>query len=115
MTSWSRLAPTEQREWNLASGAQIAKLTRQRAHITAMAASPDGEVIAIGDNSGVAALWRLRAAALTGELVHGSQVTAIAWSPDGRLVATLEAAMSTLHVWDIGAKREIWKTGRPSP
>jgi WD40 repeat protein len=93
------------RLWRVADGAQLRVLTGSE-HVYAVAFSPDGRWLASGGRArsgfwtfwhqltgqgakGPAArLWRVADGALQVTLEHSDDVTALAFSPDGRLLAT---------------------------
>jgi len=79
--------------------------------VLAMAISPDGKTLATGGFEQTARLWSLESGKQIAELGgHRGVVTAVAWSNDGRLLATGERHGS-FHVWDTNdSNRQIAKT-----
>lgn len=83
---------------------------------TALAFSPDGAYLAVGDGSGRVVLWDGRLGRRLGVLADPETTTyqyvsALAFAPDGR---TLAAAgdEGTLQLWDVASRRRI---GAPLP
>lgn len=80
------------------------ELTDYRGHsdlVSALAWSPDGNMIASGSNDQSVQVWN----AQTGQHVatyhgHSDTVTGIAWSPDGRYIASVQENGYDVHIWD---------------
>ncbi|MBI3409325.1 MAG: WD40 repeat domain-containing protein [Planctomycetes bacterium] len=71
----------------------------QRATVTCLAVSPEGNVLASGGVDGVVKLWDLNSGLLRADLVgHKGPVQAVAFSPSGKLVATA-AADQSVRLW----------------
>jgi WD40 repeat protein/serine/threonine protein kinase len=110
-------------------GGWSAPLHSQRAvflhekHVLQVAFSPDGQVVATACSDGTAWLWKggphtqpglLRGEVevptlgqpLTPPLRHGGEITALAFSPDGRRVATA-SALGTARLWDVATGSPI--------
>ncbi|MDX3386264.1 hypothetical protein PV682_33110 [Streptomyces niveiscabiei] len=90
--------------------------------VTALAFSPDGTRLAVGDKTGHVTFWdgrlRDRTGALTGTADTVTQgepeaVEALAFSADGRTLA-VGGADGTLRLWDTGGGQPLG-TGLPSP
>jgi len=97
------------RLWRVADGAALAALTGGSEHVYAVAFSPDGQWLASGGRARGAVgtfwhqltgaggkgpavrLWRVRDGALQIVLEHEDDVGALAFRPDGRLLATAGA------------------------
>jgi len=114
--------------WSAASGTCLAYARDPggQPSVTAVAFSPDSGVLAAGDASGGAYLWDTDALATAGQAEPGCQgdpaalppavlpvpdgqkVTAVAFSPDGRDIATGDADGNT-YVWN-AASRQIART-----
>lgn len=79
--------------------------------VLAMAISSDGKTLATGGFEQTARLWSLESGKQLAELSgHRGVVTAVAWSSDGRLLASGERHGS-FHVWDTNdSNRQIVKT-----
>lgn len=86
--------------WSLADGQPQVLYSGER-RLVSLAISPDGELIASGDDSGTFLVWD----AQSGELVHTQQgahddiVTVLAFSPDGRQMLS-GSRDSAVLLWD---------------
>lgn len=74
--------------------------------VLALGISPDGKTLASGGFEQTARLWSLAAGKQTAALSsHQGVVTAIAWSADGRLLATGERH-GAIHIWDTNSNNQ---------
>jgi WD40 repeat protein/transcriptional regulator with XRE-family HTH domain len=75
--------------------------------VTAVALSPDGQLLAAGVDSGAIYLWRLADQQLVGICQgHGGHIGGLAWSPDGRLLASASDD-TTVRLWEVGSWRTL--------
>ncbi|MFJ9565235.1 hypothetical protein ACIRQQ_35015 [Streptomyces fuscichromogenes] len=86
--------------------------------VTALAFSPDGERLAVGDSSGRITLWDGGLTHSTGVIAGTSQdtaraVSALSFSPDGAVLA-VGAADGTVRLWDTASQR-LLGTELPTP
>jgi WD40 repeat protein len=93
---------------NLASGHHVGRSMIGQA----VGFSPDGKIMAIANNSGEVLLWNTATQTPTGPPIRlGTEpVTQISFSPDGRVLATVQAkvgATGTVRLWNIASRREI--------
>ena len=103
-TWWSDLADFTARIWNAATGELIHELKHQQGSqparhqqgVTAVAFSPDSQMVLSGDNRG-ARLWDAQTGRRMREFA-GHVVWAVAFSPDGNTVVT-GGLDSTARVW----------------
>ncbi len=78
--------------WEVADGARRAVLAEHDASLTALAWSPDGQLIASGDQSGNVYIWDWAAGvALVSHRRGGRAVSSLTFSPQGDLVAVHHA------------------------
>ncbi|WP_017715016.1 WD40 repeat domain-containing protein [Kamptonema formosum] len=66
--------------------------------VTAVAFSPDGQIIATAGGDGTVKLWDLQGALLAAIAGHSDRVWKVAFSPDGQIIATASAD-STAKLW----------------
>ncbi len=74
--------------------------------VTSMAFNPDGSLLAIGTMNGRIQLWdiRQRKAVQTIEVVSDRQIKGLAFSPDGKRLASIWG--SVVQVWDVSTGQE---------
>ena len=79
--------------------------------VSSVAFSPDGKILATGDDSGAARLWNVAAAAQASRAVTSGSHTAAAaaFSPDGKTLAT-DDGNGSVRLWDIATTRQIGPT-----
>ncbi len=70
--------------------------------------SPDGRMIATGGNDKKIRLWDVQSRELRVTLLgHAGAVSGLAWSPDGKVLASHSYADRTVRLWDIGSRQEL--------
>eukprot|EP00475_Leptophrys_vorax_P037298 TRINITY_DN64097_c0_g1_i1.p1 TRINITY_DN64097_c0_g1~~TRINITY_DN64097_c0_g1_i1.p1 ORF type:complete len:618 (+),score=23.04 TRINITY_DN64097_c0_g1_i1:143-1996(+) len=81
---------------------ETAKLEKHRGPITAIRYSPDGSMIASGDQNREAVVWDAvtREVKMKNLVYHTARVSCLAWSPDSQHVATGSLDMSVI-VYDV--------------
>jgi len=95
------------RAWDLATRRAVASLPDSAGADISVAVSPDGKVIAAGDNDGSIRLWdaRTRRVLATGR-DPGGKPWALAFAPDGKTIAT-GAADGFIRIWDAATCRML--------
>ena len=82
-------------------------LTGHSNGVTAVAFSPDGQLLAFASEDCTAKLWEVASGrevrTLTG---HSACVTAVAFSPDGQLLASASDD-GTAKLWEVASGREV--------
>ncbi|GHC73291.1 hypothetical protein GCM10010507_60620 [Streptomyces cinnamoneus] len=90
--------------WDLDAGRMTMPLSARQTPL-AVAFTPDGRMLAIGDADGLVSLWdangRRQNAALTG---HSDAVSALAFSPDGRTLASAGTG-GTVRLWNMASRQ----------
>jgi WD40 repeat protein len=105
--------------FNTRTGRPIRRLTRSAAKLgtaECLAFSPDGSKLLWGEYSGEVALWDLKGERLVfREKAHRGQVSEVAFSPDGSLVASADE--KAIHLRRIARPGEVVRTlsTRPRP
>jgi WD40 repeat protein len=82
--------------------------SRRNAFIFDLEFSPDGEILAGGDNDGNILLWDVTAGRLMGPPLTGHRraVTEVEFNPDGTLLASSDSS-SRMLLWDVAARRAL--------
>ena len=93
--------------WNVETGTRIGILDRDPLYFPTAVFSPDGDILASGQNDGSVLLWdvssREEVAVLDG---HTNNVASLAFSPDGSTLATASED-KTVRLWDVKTQKEI--------
>ena len=110
------------RVWSLANGGLLAEGPKAPGIIWDIAFSPDGQVLASGEDDGAVRLWRSSDLTPLGELRMSGAVNSLAFSPDGHQLAagTAEITGGIVYVWDVAQAQVLrqWKAEldqRPEP
>ena len=96
--------------WKRASGAQTAVLNTytQYSLATSVSWSPDNTRLAVGSNDGTILIWSVTEQAVVAVLGgHAGGVEAVAWSPDGNLIASSGSADELVRVWQAGSGERL--------
>lgn len=93
--------------WNLPTGTERVVLKRHTQEVTALAFSPNSEVLASGSAALTIRLWDADTGGLLGVLKGSEKATsALVFSPDGKLLASADRN-EALHLWDIRKRRKL--------
>jgi WD40 repeat protein len=93
--------------WDLATGARLRTIpgTRYNAHPGTFA--PDEQTLATCEADGVVCVYDLRAGSRRELGKHPSSFEGLAFSPDGRRLAT--AGRDSIRAWDVTSGQELWR------
>ncbi len=89
-----------------------------RAHmdrIRALTFSPDGRNLLTGSWDNTIKLWNVANGTLLWSDEQASNLTSVAFAPDGHLLATGGGTDATVHLWDIHNDRRAQTESHPSP
>jgi len=76
--------------------------------LACMSLSADGRKMATGAGDGTIKLWDARRLELEATLLaHGEEVTSLAWSPDGTVLASHSQREGTIRLWDMATRQEL--------
>lgn len=99
------------RLWEVASGKELAQLSKQQGPVRSVAFSPDGKLLAYGGEGSQIVLWDVATTKEVRRLKgHRGPITFIGFSPDGKLLAS-KSYDHTLRLWDAAAGREVRRLG----
>src|SRR4029453_11951871 len=89
--------------------ASLVLRTDPKRSVECVAFSPDGSTIAGGGENQKVILWDAATGAVLGELGgHADWVNALAFSPDGRLLATAGSySDATVRLWDVASRTTV--------
>jgi WD40 repeat protein len=96
------------RAFEMTDGRLVATLNSDGRTITGLAVSPDHRTLAISDDTGAVDLWDTRRWTLRARLRgHLTGVGHVAFSPDGRRLATGGSAMEAVKLWDAETLQQL--------
>ncbi len=97
--------------WWLETGRAIDSIRAHRTSITALALSPDGEILAsVGDDAGVN-LWEWEKGYYTRTFLdHSSNILSLAITPDSKTLIT--GALDGIRLWDLMKQRPLYTLNR---
>ena len=110
VAAW-RLDPTPSARYAMLEAAslpEVASVSPPGGGVMTAAFSPDGNVLATGNENGTTQLWDVTKRRQIGTSIHGNSgsVQSLAFSPDGKYIAVAENYGVT-QVWNISNRREI--------
>ncbi|MDE0044010.1 MAG: WD40 repeat domain-containing protein, partial [Candidatus Poribacteria bacterium] len=88
--------------------------TYPASHDFSMALSPDDRLLVVGSHRPDAEIWNLETRRLVGHLEgHRDWVTDVAYSPNGRWIATTEPESTTVYLWNAETRELVrtWQNG----
>ena len=91
--------------WNMTTRESIMSLEHTNPFIQYMAFSPNNDIIAASGDKNVI-LWDLATGNSIATLTHQGRVYDLAFSPDGRILATSESYPGAIRFWDVETKTE---------
>jgi WD40 repeat protein len=99
--------------WKLARRELVMTMSDPGRAIYTLRYSPDGTMLAAGDDSGNVVFWDARTGQVLGPQLngHGGSVLSVSFSPDGHTLATVSND-GKFRLWDVAARRLI---GAPLP
>jgi WD40 repeat protein len=100
------------RLWDAKTGKQLRLIDGNRKSVLAAAFSPDGAVLATGGMDNTLRLWDTATGQQISEHGHYGQVYSIAWSQDGKFIAT---GSNDVKLWDIKQGKVVRNFLRPPP
>jgi WD40 repeat protein len=103
-----KLYPGPVHIWDVATGKETARLTGVKGTCTALAFSPDGKTLAVGDRYGTIRTWDIETQKKTAQWTEETKneaIESLAFSADGRWLAW--AVSSHARVWDRSAGRIV--------
>ncbi len=111
------------RLWDVATHKEIPEFTHHLGHtgwIMAMAFSPDGKILVTGGGSGELRWWnpetrqeigrpprQVQGSTVPSQFVHQDTILSVAFSPDGRLLAT-GSRDHTARIWDVKSRKPLY-------
>ncbi len=93
------------RLWDAATAREVAILNGHTAGVWSVALSPDGKTLASASDDWTVRLWEVSTRRQMAVLKHRSFANAVAFTPNGRLLAC--GGMAAVTFWDVDTREEI--------
>jgi WD40 repeat protein len=95
------------RLWEVSSGKEAAKFKAPRT-VAYLKYRPDGKMLALSAGDSSIHLWDVAGGKITATLDEPKQnIQAIAFSPDGKLLASCGIPAKTVALWDVASRKQI--------
>jgi WD40 repeat protein/serine/threonine protein kinase len=97
------------RVWEGEASPKPLQLLHQRGAVRALAVSPDGTRVATGSDDRIARVWAVvsERLVLVHELPHASPLASVAFSRDGKFLATSTHQGNAAFLWDVASGRRL--------
>ena len=96
--------------WDVATGQPIGQpLTGHTDDVRSVVFSPDGATLASGSVDETIVLWDAATGQLRQRLVGGGWKTSLAFSPDGKTLASTGGVASSIRLWDITTGKPVYE------
>src|SRR5262249_57829459 len=103
------------RLWDARTGRELRQFRASGSPVDAVRFSPDGRLIASGNDNGTVHLWDVATGKELHDLRHHEgPVSGLAFSPDGKLLASGSHDF-TARVYDVAGGRPVFVTQSPDP
>jgi WD40 repeat protein len=99
--------------WDGATGTCIRTFIGHKNEVAAATFSPDGATVATGGHDGTIVLWARDTGAVRQVLSHSGWIWSLAYSPDGKLLASV--ADSSLRLWNPDTGEVVREIFSPAP